>query len=169
MPAKKYLAMVAGRQALAAGVVVSTGAPNDGDLVAYGADGKLDASVFPAGFGQNNVSALASEALTANDVVNLWNNAGTPSVRKADGTAIGKEAHGFVKANFANAASATVFLPGNVMASVGLTPGARYYLATVAGGVSITPLVATGNIHQLVGVAANATTLVFEPEDPVTM
>jgi hypothetical protein len=169
MAAKSYIANTAGRLTRTPAIVTSTGAANDGDLVALDAAGKLDASVFPAGVGQNNTSAVASEALAAGDIVNLWDNAGTASVRKADGTAVGKEAHGFVKANFASSASATVYLAGNTLTTTGLTTGARYYLSTTPGTASATPLTTAGNVSQLVGIAANATTLLFDPEEAITM
>lgn len=170
MAAKRYLALVAGRLKQIASVVVSAGAGNDGDLVALDATGKLDASVLPAGIGQNTVSAVASEALAANDLVNLWNNAGTINARKADATAEGKEVHGFVKAGFASSATATIYLSGNVITGLsGLTPGSRQYLATTAGARTETPPSTAGNVVQMVGVAASATTIVFEPEEPVTV
>lgn len=170
MAAKRFLGLVAGRIKQIAAVVTSAGASNDGDLVALGPDGKLDASVMPAGIGVNTVSAIASEALAANDAVSLWNNAGTVNARKADATAEGKEAHGFVKSAFASAAIATVYTSGNVMTGLtGLTPGARQYLATTAGARTETPPATAGNVVQMLGVAASATTIAFEPEEPVTL
>lgn len=170
MAAKKYLARIAGRFKQIAAVVVSAGAANDGDLVALGADGKLDASLMPAGFGQNTIPAVAAESLAAHDVVNLYNNAGTINVRKADATAEGKEANGFVTAAYALGASATVYTEGNILSGMsGLTPGARYYLSTTPGQVTAVPVSAAGNVDQCVGVAASDTTLVFAPEDPVTL
>jgi hypothetical protein len=169
MAAKSYIANTAGRLTRTASIVTSAGAANDGDLVALDAAGKLDPSVMPVGFGQNSTSAVASEALAANDVVSLWDNAGTASVRKADGTAVGKEAHGFVKANFASSATATVYLAGNTMTTTGLTAGTRYYLSTTPGTVTATPLTTVGNVSQLVGIASNSTTLMFDPEEAITM
>lgn len=170
MAAVKYLSRVAGRIKELAGIVTSAGAADDGKLVALDATGKIDVSILPVGVGQNTLSLTASEALSANDLVNIWNDVGTAKARKADGTTEGKEVHGFVKAGVALNASATVYLPGNVMTGLtGLTAGARQYLATTAGGRTETPLAATGNVHQLVGIAANATSIVFEPEEPVTL
>jgi hypothetical protein len=170
MPAKKYLRLVAGRIKELAAVVVSAGAGNDGDLVALDATGKIDASVLPSGVGQNTVTAVASEALAAGDLVNLWNNAGTINARKADASVEGKEAHGFVKAGFSASASATVYTSGQTLTGLsGLTPGARQYLATTPGARTETAPSATNNVVQMVGVAASATTILFEPEEPVTL
>lgn len=165
MAAKKYLAFLLGRRTEVAGVVVSAGAGNDGDLVALDAAGKLDASVLPAGVGVNTVSGTASEALSANDMVNIF----AGGVRKADATTTGKEAHGFVKASVSSAATATIYLPGDVIAGLsGLTPGARQFLSTTAGLPTETAPAATGNVAQMIGIAASATSIMFEPEEPIT-
>jgi hypothetical protein len=126
--------------------------------------------VLPAGFGQNSVAAVASEALAAGDLVNLYNNAGAINARKTDGTAEGKECHGFVRAAVANAASATVFTSGNILTGLsGLTPGARQYVATTAGARTETPPAVAGNVVQMIGVAVSATSIAFEPEEPITV
>ncbi len=170
MAAKTYLARIAGRIKQIAAVVVSSGASNDGDLVALDATGKIDVSVLPAGVGQNTVSAATSEAMSAGDLVNLWNDSGTIKARKADGTSEGKEVHGFLKASYSSGATATVYLPGNVMTGLtGLTPGARQYLSTTPGALTETPLNSANNVHQMVGIASSATTVAFEPEEPVTL
>ncbi len=170
MPAKRFLGLVAGRLKQIAAVVVSAGAGNDGDLVALDAAGKLDASVLPAGVGQNSITATASEALAANDLVNIYNVAGTLTMRKADATIEGKECYGFVKAAVANAAIGTVFTSGNILTGLtGLTPGARQYLSTTTGARTETPPSAAGNVVQMIGVAAGATSIAFEPEEPITV
>lgn len=171
MAAKRYMALVAGRLKQIAAIVTSAGAGNDGDLVALDATGKLDESVLPAGVGANTFSAVASETLAAGDLINLWDNAGTVKARKADATAEGKEVHGFVKAGFASAATAVVYTPGNIITGLtGMTPGARQYLsAATPGARTETPPATAGNVVQLIGIAANATTVLFEPEEPVTV
>lgn len=170
MAAKRFLALVSGRIKQMAAVVVSAGAGNDGDLVALDAAGKLDASVLPAGVGQNSITATASEALAAGDLVNIYNVTGTLTMRKADATVEGKECSGFVKAAVANAAVGTVFTSGNILTGLtGLTPGARQYLSTTPGARTETPPAAAGNVVQMLGVAAGATSLAFEPEEPITV
>lgn len=165
MPAKKYLSFLSGRNREVSGVVVSTGATNDGDLVALDAAGKLDESVLPAGVGVNTVSATASENLSANDLVNI--HAG--GVRKADATTEGKEAHGFVKSSVSSAAAATIYLPGDTITGLtGLTQGARYFLSTTAGLTTDTAPSATGNVAQMIGIANSTTSIIFEPEEPIT-
>ena len=170
MPAKKFLSLINGRFKEAIGVVTSAGAGSDGALVALDAAGKLDASVLPSGIGANTVAATATEALSANDLVNVYDVAGTPSARKADATVEGKECNGFVKASVANAAVATVYGSGSQMTGLtGLTAGARQYLATTAGARTATAPSATGNVVQKIGDAMSATVIAFEPEEPVTL
>lgn len=170
MAAKKGLRNVAGRVTEFIGIVTSAGVANDGDFVVLDSTGKLDASVLPAGVGQNTISATASEALAANDLVNWYNNAGTVNVRKADATTVGKECNGFVKAAVANAATATIFLSGNVITGLsGMTPGTRQYLATTPGARTETAPSTAGNVSMMVGYSVTATTLAFEPEEPITI
>jgi hypothetical protein len=170
MAAKKFLSLVGGRIKELAGLVVSAGAGSDGALVALDASGKLDASVMPSGIGANTVSAIASENLAAGDAVNIYDNAGTATVRKADATVEGKEANGFVQSAFSSSAAATVYTSGNVITGLtGLTAGTRMFLHTTAGALTATPPSASGNVVQLVGIAASATTVMFEPEEPITL
>lgn len=170
MAAKKLLRLVSGRIKEIVGIVVSAGAANDGDIAVLDAAGKFDASLMPTGFGQNTVTGIASEALAVNDLVNIFNNAGAVGVRKADASVEGKEANGFVKSTIAAAGSATVYTSGNVITGLtGLTIGARQFLTVVAGTRGETPPSAAGNVVQIIGIAASATSIVFEPEEPITV
>jgi hypothetical protein len=169
MPAKRFLRNVGGRVKEVIGVIVSAGAANDGDIPALDATGKLDASVMPAGIGQNTTTAITSEALAVNDLVNVYDNTGTPTARKADATVEGKEATGFVKAAFGSGATATIYMSGNIITGLtGLTAGRRY-LATTAGASTATAPSASGNVSQKIGDALTATTILFEPEEPITI
>ena len=170
MAAQRFLTLIAGRIRQMAAVVISTGAGNDGDIVALDAAGKLDPSVLPVGVGMNTVPATATEPLAAGDLVNLYNQAGSIAVRKADATTEGKECSGFVKAAVANGAVATVYTSGNVLSGLtGLTPGARQFLHKVSGLRVETPPSSAGNIVQMLGIASSATSMVFEPEEPITI
>ena len=169
MPAKKYVAIISGRLKEEAALVVSAGAGSDGRIPALDAAGKLDLTVMPAGIGANTVAVLASEALAANDLVNIYNNTGVANVRKADAATEGKEANGFVKSAFAGAATATVYTSGNhITGLTGLTTG-RVYLSATAGLITGTPPASSGNVVQCIGTAIGATTVAFEPEEPITL
>lgn len=150
----------------------SAGAADAGKLVALGADGKLDPTMYTAGGGPASRSIPASEAITAGKLVNIWANAGVANVRLADNSN-GREAHGYVLAGAASGASATVYdLDGVISGLTGLTPGSKYYLGT-AGGVITPALDATtataGAIDQKIGVALSATELDTDDYDYVVL
>lgn len=165
--ADKLLQIVSNRPTEVEATVVSAGAGNAGDAVALGSDGKLDLSVMPTGIGPDITSLIASEALSGGDFVNVWNDAGTPKVRKADATAAGKEADGFVLDAVLSGASASVYHEGANTSLSGLTIGARYYLSTTPGAATLTPGSATGNVLQYLGRAVSATKLVFEADEGI--
>ena len=172
MAAKTFLRLVSGKLAAIQAVVTSSGAPNDGDLVALDSSGRLSETVLPVGVGPDIASIVVEEAagLAAGDYVNIFDNAGTPKVRLADNSN-GREAHGFVKAAYADAATAVVYFEGPNDDLSGLTAGDRVYLGT-AGGVITTPLVPVtdaGKIHQLLGSATSATEVNTDIDDCVQL
>jgi len=165
MAAKKYLSNLAGRIQEVIATIVSAGAANDGDLVALDSTGRLDTSVMPVGIAPEVTNAPASENLTGGNLVNVWNDSGTVRVRKADATTAGKEANGFVLAAVTSGATATVYHEGKNTGVSGLTPGARYYLSTTAGGVVSTAPTGSGNVVQFIGHTTAAGELLFEPSE----
>lgn len=164
MAAKKFLRTGTGNELFdeVAGVITSSGAANDGDIPCLDAGGKLDITLLPSGIGADTSVVIASEALADGDLVNLWNNAGTVNVRKADATTTGKEAHGYVLAAVSAAASATIYHDGTNNHVTGLTVG-RQWLSTTPGKSTTTRPVASGNVQQVVGFATAATSMTFEP------
>ena len=167
MAAKKFLRLVAGVFTEIAATVTSSGASNDGDLVALDSSGRLDNSVMPVGIGADTKSIPASEALAAGDWVNVWNSTGA-KVRKADATTAGKEAHGFVLSAVVSGNPATVYFEGTNTQVTGQTPG-PVYLQTTAGAGAATVPSASGNVVQQIGVALSATDVNFERSVPVTL
>ena len=145
----------------------SAGAGDSGKLPALDGSGKLDESFLPTGIGADTQTAPASEALSAGDLVNIWDDAGTTKVRKADATSVGKEAHGFVLASVLLAGTATIYFEGSNTGVTGLT-GGKQYLATTAGQATITPPSGSGNVVQVVGFATSATALNFQSGTPIT-
>ncbi len=142
------------------GKTSSAGAGDANKLVALDGSGRIDSSMMPVGIGADTAVITASEALAAGDFVNIWNSTGA-KVRKADATAAGKEAHGFVLAAVANGASATVYFEGTNTGVSGLTPG-PVFLQTTAGQAGATVPSASGNVVQRLGVATSATSVNFE-------
>lgn len=165
MSAKKFLRLVAGRVTEIFGVTSSSGVANDGDIPALDASGRLDVSMMPVGVGPDVKVCPSSENLTAGDMVNLYDNGGAINARKADATAVGKEANGYVLANVTSPANATVYFGMINTARSGMTVGATYYLSTTPGGVTTTPPSASGNVVQEVGKALSATELEVTLED----
>ena len=167
MAAKSFLRLVAGKYKAIQAVVTSAGAANDGDIIALDSTGKIDNSVLPVGVGPDIEMLPVSDAsgLSAGDYVNIFDDGGTFSVRLADNSN-GRPAHGFVKANFADAATASVYFEGSNTDLSGLVAG-RVYLGT-AGGVIQTPLepiTDTGKIFQLLGEAVSATAVNTDIDD----
>ena len=168
MPAQKFINIVAGIWTQIASVDTSAGAGDAGKIVALDADGKINANMMPTGIGAETATITASEALSAGNLVNVYNNGGTPNVRKADATTAGKEANGFVLASVSSSASATVYTEGMITGLSGLTPGPQF-LATTAGASTVTAPSGSGNVVQRVGVATSTTTLAFSPLNPATL
>jgi hypothetical protein len=167
--AQKFLRILAGVIGELEALVTSAGAGDAGKIPALDATGKLDNSLMPVGIGADSKTLAASENLAAGDLVNVWNDSGTAKARKADATTAGKEANGFVLAAVTSGNNATVYFDGTNTQLSGLTPGAVYYLAATAGGITNTPPSASGNVVQRVGRALSATELTFEPGEPITL
>lgn len=168
MAASKFLALVSGRLREVIATAVSAGSADDGKIVALGTDGRLDGSVMPVGIGAETKSIQSSETLSAGDLVNIWLGSGVFKVRKADATAAGKEAHGFVLAGVTSGANATVYLEGTITGFSNLLPG-RYYLSTIPGTVTDTPPAGSGNVVQFIGSSVSTTEISFEPADGVIL
>jgi hypothetical protein len=146
----------------------SAGAADAGKIPQLDGSGRLSPTMMPSGFGDDVKSLEASEALSAGDLVNIWNDAGTAKVRKSDGTSSGKEAHGFVLSAVASGASGAVYFEGANTAVTGLTPGIQF-LAITAGKTSNTAPSAAGNVVQRVGFAVSATELNFQSNTPIVL
>ena len=169
MAAKKFLRLVSGIFTEITGIVTSSGAANDGDIPALDATGRLDVSMMPVSIGPEVQVMLASEALTGGDLVNIWLDSGVAKARKADNSAAGKEANGFVLSAVASGASATVYGPSQMnTAKSGLTIGATYWLGTT-GGMVTSPPTGAGVVSQVVGKSVSATAMMFNPLHPITL
>ena len=169
MAVDKYLKNVLGQVSEVSATAVSTGVTEANKIVALGTDGKLDSSVMPTGIGADTSVLSASEALSAGDIVNIYNAAGTAKCRKAD-CSNGRRAHGFVLAVVAQDADATVYKDSTI---TGLTiaaadVGIPYYLST-GGAFSKTAPTTSGYISQEVGYSVSASEIAFEPQQPITL
>lgn len=147
------------------GITTSAGAGSATEIIALDGAGKIDISFLPTGVGQDAIVAVAGENLAAGDIV-YFNGSG--QVFKADATAIGKQARGYVNAAVISAANATVFFDDTNTGKTGLTPGATYYLSATAGAIITDPTsLTTGQIVQEIGFATSATSLRVNIQEPV--
>lgn len=165
--AQKPIQLVSGKLTEVEATVVSAGAGDAGELVALDASGKLDLSVLPTGIGPDIASIVSSENLSAGDYVNIYDNAGTPTVRLADNSN-NRPAMGFVLTSVTSPAAAAVYFEGGNTGLSGLTVGARYYLGT-AGNATATPPVSPAIFSQFLGIAVNATTINTDIDDEVVL
>lgn len=162
----KYLGLTGGIPKEEAAIDTTSGVGDASKIIKTGSDGKLDSTLLPTGIGAETKAITASEALSAGDLVNIHVSSGT-KVRKADATATGKEAHGFVLAAVLSAGTATVYLEGTVTGLSGMTPGAQQFLDTTAGARTETCPSGSGKVAQMVGVAVSATEMSFEPQPAI--
>jgi hypothetical protein len=169
--ANKYVSVnSSGLLAEVEGLATSAGAGDSGKLIALDTAGRIDNTMMPVGIGADTATIASSENLAAGDVVNIWNDSGTPKVRKADASAAnaGKRADGFVLSAVTSPANATVYFEGRITGLSGLTPGAIYFLSGgTAGAVTATAPTTSAHCVQKVGVAVSSTTLDFEPDSPI--
>lgn len=149
--------------------VVAGGAPSADRIPSLDASGLLALSMMPAGLGGDVAVLAASGALADGDFVNVFNDGGTPKVRKADASSGITAAHGFVLAAVADLANATVYFEGNNTSQSGLTGGVVYLSPTIPGRATNTAPVGTGEIVQKLGVAVSATQVNFEPSSPILL
>lgn len=154
--------------ALLNATLTSAGAGDAGKLIQLDASGRIAVAMMPTGIGADTAAIIASEALAAGDLVNVWNNAAAFNCRKADANSAGKEAHGFVLTSVLSGASATVYFEGTNTAVSGLTPGVRY-LGIVAGTSQAAAPTGTGKLVQTVGFAVGATALNFNVTAPIVL
>lgn len=166
---KSYLAVGAEGITEEAAIIESTGSGDANKIISTDAAGKLNESFLPTGIGADTKIIVASEALSAGDLVNIWNDAGTGKARKADASGgVAKKADGFVLSAVLSGANATVYFEGTITGLSGLTPGAVYRLsATQAGKADVAIPTTAGHIFQNAGKAISATEITFEPSDPI--
>ena len=167
--AEKYLKQVAGVTTEQEALVSSAGAGDAGKIPALDAAGRLDTSMMPTGIGADTKAIPASENLAAGDYVNVWDDAGAFKCRKADATAAGKYADGFILAAVTSGDPATIYFEGENNQVTGQTPGAVFLSATTAGAGTATAPSGSANVVQQVGIATSATSVNFHRHNPIVL
>lgn len=169
--AQKPLQLVNGLKTEVEANTTSAGSGDAGKIVALGADGKLDSSLFPTGIGADVQIVDCTEDLDAGDFVNIYNSTGK-KCRKADASAAsaGKMAHGFVKNNYTNGDPATIYSRGANDVLTGLTPGTTMVLSDTTPGEAVALASApttAGRILQVLGEAVDTDTIEVDISDPI--
>jgi hypothetical protein len=142
----------------------TTGGVGDANAIPQlDANGLIPVSMLPTGVGPDSATIVASEALAAGDFVNIWDDAGTPKVRKAIADTTGKTADGFVLDSVILGGNAVVYFEGKNTAQAGLTGGTSYFLSGATAGI-VTPTApsTSGYYVQRLGKAYSATAMTTE-------
>lgn len=168
MAVPRFISRTAGRLKENLTVNSSAGAGDADKVPATGADGKLDLSFLPSGTGPANKVIDCTEDLAAGDLVNVYNATGE-KCRKADADSAGKQCHGYVLEAYTSGDPATVYFGGEIDGLTGKTPGAYQWLSATAGAMTETPPTGAGVLSQIVGVAVDANTVNFEPQEPIEL
>jgi len=159
----RFLNLESGKEKLDSAIETSSGASDGNKIAMTDSTGRFDVSLLPVGIGADTLTIEASENLSAGDFVNIFNDAGTAKVRKADATN-SRDANGFVLAGVTAAADAEVYFEGTNTQLSGMTIGARQYLDTT-GGITKTKKTGSGELHQYLGKASSATEMNVELDD----
>jgi hypothetical protein len=165
--AEKFIQLVSGELTENEGLQSSAGASDAGKIPALDGTGRFSETMMPVGIGVESKSMVASENLSASDLVNIWNDSGTQKARKADASN-NRRAHGYVLEAVTSGQSATVRFEQSITGLSGLTPGATQFLG-VSGAMTATPPSTATHISQQIGVAVTADEVSFEPQQPITL
>jgi len=127
----------------------------------------IDNVIAPSSYDANvDIAGIAGEAIAALDAVYLADNTtdmvdGRWYKTDADSTAFSSLAGmvGVAPEAIANGANGSIRLQGRVTGFVGLTPGASYFVSTVAGGITMTAPAR----RRFIGMADLSSSLVVQP------
>ena len=144
------------------------GSGSENKVPSLDANGRFPMTMMPTGIGADASTMTAAGAIAAGDFVNVFDDTGTPKIRKADASALSTMAHGFVLASIADTETGTVYWEGSNTEVTGLTAG-NHFLSETAGDATATAPTTSGAIVQSLGVATSATSINFEPQTPVLL
>lgn len=141
----------------------SSGAADADKIIRTNAAGQID-NTFLASV--ESAVMTAFETLAAGDFIHIRSDG---QIEKADATAVGKEADGFVLQGITAASSGVVNFDGINTSVSGMTVGAMQFLDTTAGGITETAPSGSGNVVIKLGVAKTATELIFKPKQSIEL
>lgn len=111
----------------------------------------------------NRLYPQADVAITAGQLVNLYNNAGFLRARLANASSAATMAHGIAMTSAGVGQRFMMyFLRGYVDTVGGMIVGTLYWVSTVAGGIQNSAPAAVGTIAQPVGIAASSVELLMD-------
>lgn len=167
----KYLKQDGGKIKEVIATTSSNGVANAGDIIALDATGRINKNMMPAGIVPLTKTLPASENLSAGDYVNIFDDGGTLSVRKADANSADKQADGYVldAVVITTSVDALVYFEDFNNQISGKTPGAIQYLSTTPGATQETAPTGAGKIVQILGKAVSATEMTVEIEQPIEL
>lgn len=167
MANQQFVTVESGVKKLKTSTSVSTGVADAGKIISTNLEGVLDNSILPKGIGLDVYSAITSVALAPYQMVNIYNNAGVPTVKLAQANAIGTEAIGYVKDTYAIGDTALVYIEGEFNMS-GATVNTNYFLSdTVAGEITSTAPTSGGTFIQRVGRCYDIGKVRFEQDEVI--
>jgi len=144
------------------------GAPNAEKLPSLDAAGRLDITMMPTGLGSDTAVLPCLGDLAAGDFVNVFDNGGAFTVRKADASSVATAAHGFVLDAVLDGGNATVYFEGTNTAVLGMSPGSVYLSTTAGVGANAAPT-GSGQIVQKIGIAVAVDQMNFEAANPIIL
>jgi len=166
----KFLDVVNGLHQQILAIMHSAGVGDANKLARTDDSGRWSLTLMPVGVTPDTQSVVASETLVANDLVQIFDDASTPKVRKADASSVNHfNCVGFVKDNFNLGETALIYFEGRVTGLSGLVAGTRMFLSTTPGQASATPVSGFEELSQKIGTAVDATTISFERAEGVTL
>jgi len=150
-------------------VTTSAGISDAYKLVALNELGVVDSTMVSGVSGDNSYtgsgfvpsSISTSEALSAGDLVNIYNDSGA-KCRKAYAYGNDREAHGFVLTSVISGGNASVYLGGTNDEVSNLNVGWQFLSEDTPGLCGSTVASGSGNIVQKVGFATSATSMDFK-------
>lgn len=164
MANQKFITIEGNDKKLKSGISVSTGISEAGKIVCLNNDGKLDYSLFGAGITLDSYVFPASEIISPNSLVGIWNDAGTVKVKNAlANVSTGVEAIGYTKDGVtAIGDNCTILLEGE-FDYVGAVANTSYFLSdTVAGQPTSTAPSASGTFISCIGKSYDSGKIRFE-------
>lgn len=168
MAGGRYLDRVSGVTTQERAINTSAGAGDADKLARLDSSGKFDASFMPAGFGAETIVLPTDEDLIAGDYVNIFDDTGTATARKADNSN-GRRAHGIVLEASTAPANATIYYGQTVTDDyTSLTPGGTCWLGTNGRATQTAPS-GSGVLSQEVGFASDDTDIAVQISEPVVL